>query len=216
MNPASYEWAKSFLSSPAWAYFSNPGPSNFLFSLPNKCPVSKSATCLTSSADAASSLAEDMLTAQLENDSLITQPGTTTPISPQTTPSNSSEQLKNISPSTGPWSKALLAKAGKLQLSEDDPSIRRSCRQKLQKKGFKNCTCTDRSCIACDSKPPTMSPSIIKNPGATLCKVEVDNLEQVTQPTRKKPPVPVGKRIPPPKKQPADDNDKATKKKPKK
>lgn len=115
--------------------------------------------------------------------------------------------LSKVSPSTGPWSKALLAKAGKLQLFDEDSRLRRSCRQKIQKKGFKNTTCSDKYCIACDSKPPTMSPSIIKNLGATFCKVDANKLEKISQPKRKKVPAPVGKKSLS-KKQSSEDNDK--------
>lgn len=55
------------------------------------------------------------------------------------------EGVARVSPSTGPWSAKLLQKAGKLNISEDDPSLRRSCRMKAQKKGFKGKACADKS-----------------------------------------------------------------------
>ena len=40
------------------------------------------------------------------------------------------KKKKKISPNTCPWSKSLLAEAGKLKLTEDDPELRRSIRRK--------------------------------------------------------------------------------------
>jgi hypothetical protein len=48
---------------------------------------------------------------------------------------------KKISPNTCPWSKSLLAEAGKLKLTEDDPELRRSIRRKDLVKDYKNPFC---------------------------------------------------------------------------
>jgi len=54
---------------------------------------------------------------------------------------------KKISPNTCPWSKSLLAEAGKLKLTEDDPELRRSIRRKDLVKDYKNPFCADKDCI---------------------------------------------------------------------
>lgn len=46
LNPSSFEWAKSFLSSPTWAYFSPSDGSGISFALPAKCPSEASSSCL--------------------------------------------------------------------------------------------------------------------------------------------------------------------------
>lgn len=214
-----FEWAKRFLSSPAWAFFSNPGPSDFHFQIPLKCPVLTSPFCLTTSANAALSLAEDLANADASDaqefgDQCPATPSNQVTNSATLSPVNSSEHLKNISPSTGPWSQALLAKASKIKIFEDDPILRRSCRQKIYKKGYKASGCKDKFCIACDAEPPTISPSIIKNLGATFCNVDVETLSKVTQAKRKKAAGPVGKKpIIKKTSKDGDDNDNATKKK---
>lgn len=46
LNPTSFEWAKKFLTSPAWAYFSSSQEYKFSFVLPPKCPSEASSSCL--------------------------------------------------------------------------------------------------------------------------------------------------------------------------
>ncbi|CAN6209522.1 unnamed protein product [Urochloa humidicola] len=121
-----------------------------------------------------------------------------------------------VSPSTGPWSKALLAEAGKLRLSEDDPLLRRSCRMKTLNKGYKNSGCKDKQCLACDAVPPSIPPSIIKNLGADFCKIEEEKLTEAALLRKKKATAPGGKRPMLKKKSKdsnGDDKDKETKKK---
>jgi hypothetical protein len=46
----------------------------------------------------------------------------------------------------------MLAQAGKLMLSEDDPDLR-SAKRMENTKGYKNLSCADKGCIACKSEP---------------------------------------------------------------
>ncbi|CAN6338219.1 unnamed protein product [Urochloa humidicola] len=121
-----------------------------------------------------------------------------------------------VSPSTGPWSKALLVEAGKLKLSEDDPLLRRSCRMKTLNRGYKNAGCKDRQCLTCDAVPPNIPTSIIKNLGADFCKIEEEKLTEDALLRKKKATAPGGKRLLLKKKSKdsnGDDKDKETKKK---
>ncbi|KAJ1295839.1 hypothetical protein BS78_01G253900 [Paspalum vaginatum] len=43
-------------------------------------------------------------------------------------------------------------------------------------KGFKKGTCLDRNCLACTVSPPTISQSVIRNLGASFCKINADSL----------------------------------------
>ncbi|KAF8720685.1 hypothetical protein HU200_023587 [Digitaria exilis] len=199
MNPGSFEWAKRFLLSSAWAYPSNPGPNDLQFEIPSKCPVDKSLSCMTSKGDVASALAEDLLEAEIQKESPV--------VDTFSSPPSETVNLANVSPSTGPWARSLLIKAGKLKVSEDDPALRRSCRQKSHKQGFKGKRCQDKQCIACHSHPPTISPTIIKNLGTSFCKVGMEKLDKVAHLKRKKAHVPVGKKSVIKKKPKDSDND---------
>ena len=68
----------------------------------------------------------------------------------------------------GPWSKAVLAQYEKLKLTRDDPNLRRSARRKNINKGYKDPTYSEKDCIACSIKPPSISATVIKNLGATF------------------------------------------------
>ncbi|KAF8690825.1 hypothetical protein HU200_041221 [Digitaria exilis] len=114
------------------------------------------------------------------------------PISPVTPPSE--VNLDEVSPSTGPWAAALLAKASKLKLTYNDPTLKRSARQNDPKKGFRHNTCPDKHCYACDSAPPGISPSVIKNLGSNFCDIDPAELIDVALAKKKKALPPVGKK----------------------
>ncbi|RLN32882.1 hypothetical protein C2845_PM03G23690 [Panicum miliaceum] len=54
--------------------------------------------------------------------------------------------------------------------------LRRSDRLKKLNKGFKGKACTDKQCLACSITPPTLTPSVIKNLGATFAKMTPEEL----------------------------------------
>ncbi|KAF8690609.1 hypothetical protein HU200_040979 [Digitaria exilis] len=190
LNPSSFEWAKRFLNSPAWAFFSQPQTNDFAFALPSKCPATQSVSFLVEAGESSSALAEEIIMLEVQNENPTIEDDS----APHSPDSNTKGCLKNVSPSTGPWSKSLLISAGKLKLSEEDPSIRRSCRQRKHNKGFKGVTYKDKSCIACDAKPPTISPSIIKNLGTTFCKLDPEQLADPILLRKKKLAAPVVKK----------------------
>jgi hypothetical protein len=78
----------------------------------------------------------------------------------------------------GPWSQQLLDLAAQNKTSDQAlcPSNRRSAHKKDQLKGYKSSTCANKNCLGCDVVAPTISPSIIKNLGASFCKVDADKL----------------------------------------
>lgn len=126
MNPASHDWAKRFISSPAWAYFASPNPNDFPVTIPSKCPVATSPTCLVTNGDSSFSKAEEIVASELHK---MDEKNKTPDSSPVQSPASPSEvPLHQVSPSIGPWAKSLLAKAGKVNLTENDPALRRSCR----------------------------------------------------------------------------------------
>jgi hypothetical protein len=62
----------------------------------------------------------------------------------------------------------------KAPLSEAD--LRRSLRLKKIHKGFKSSSCKDKNCLGCSSLPPTVSPKIIRNLGASFCGIDPQDL----------------------------------------
>ncbi|CAN6351117.1 unnamed protein product [Urochloa humidicola] len=241
LNPGSFARAKSFLASPAWAPFSS-APSHstacqdsLAFALPDKCPVQTLVSCLQGDESMSLKHAQDIMDVVEDteppekSDHVLESSFLSLPHTPQV--EGTVEALDSalsptvgtpscvVSPSTGPWSKALLAEAGKLRLSEDDPLLRRSCRMKTLNKGYKNSGCKDKQCLACDAVPPSIPPSIIKNLGADFCKIEEEKLTEAALLRKKKATAPGGKRPMLKKKSKdsnGDDKDKETKKKVKK
>jgi hypothetical protein len=61
-------------------------------------------------------------------------------------------------------------------LSESD--VRRSLRLKKLHKGFKNSGCKEKNCLSCSSKPLEISPSIIRDLGATFCNINPEELTE--------------------------------------
>jgi len=68
---------------------------------------------------------------------------------------------------------------GKAPLSEAD--VKRSMRLKLINKGFKSSptSCKDKNCLGCAATPPTISPKVIRNLGASFCGINPIDLTPV-------------------------------------
>jgi hypothetical protein len=98
--------------------------------------------------------------------------------SEQLSPATPPEKLKSkVAPMSGPWSTTLLDMAAQKgnSLEQNDAITRRSLWQKALHKGYKNSPCINKNCLGC-SLDPTLSPSVIKNLGATFCNIDPDNL----------------------------------------
>jgi hypothetical protein len=69
-------------------------------------------------------------------------------------------------------------------------------RQKALHKGYKNSPCINKNCLGCSLDPPTLSPSVIKNLGATFCNIDPDNLtvDKLWKARNKKAAAPGGKK----------------------
>ncbi|CAN6362888.1 unnamed protein product [Urochloa humidicola] len=209
------------------------GKGDILFSLPAKCPVQASASCLCGDGNQVFASATNLMDEKAEPQSPTTPVDKPSPFLPlispklqlgQTSATNDLEVvlpdkrefLQKVSSSIGPWSKALLAEVSKVKVSKEDPELLCSYRKEAQNIGYKNPTCQDRKCLACEATPPTISPSIIKNLGADFCKMDAAKLTETTMLKKKKPSAPVGKNLilkKKPKDSDEDDKDKAKKKK---
>ena len=85
--------------------------------------------------------------------------------------------------------------------------MRRSARRKNINKGYKDPTCSEKDCIACSVKPPSISTSVIMNLGATFCKIDPVKMSDEALQKKKKPSAPGGKKM----RKPQDKSDDASK-----
>ncbi|CAL5064934.1 unnamed protein product [Urochloa decumbens] len=228
LNPLNFNWAKDFLSTPA-ASLLDVCNGHVSFSVPAKCPRSEPPRCtkLTQSTATPSDKGKGQVSEGLPLDQIASTSSaifntSLQPISSPITPSE--DTLHKVTTTPGPWSKKLLDKAGKANafgtgtyLSEEE--LRRSKRKNVQKHGFKNSPCSNETCIGCSVKLPAIPPSVIKNLGATFCKIDPEKLSTEVLNTKKKAAAPGGKKLlkkKPNKVNDDADNSKIIKKKPKK
>ncbi|KAG2538585.1 hypothetical protein PVAP13_9NG380500, partial [Panicum virgatum] len=66
------------------------------------------------------------------------------------------------------------------------PGPWRSLRMLNLKKGYKEPHCSDKGCLGCTSVPPNLSPAIIKNFGASFCKLDEQDLSDAALTKKKK------------------------------
>jgi hypothetical protein len=112
-------------------------------------------------------------------------------------PATPPEKLRDrVALSSGPWSKSLLSLVAKGKRPADisEPKARRSLRQKQLHKGFKSSPCSNKNCLGCSMDPPTLSPPVIRNLGATFCKIDPSKLSVEELSKVNKPSAPGGKR----------------------
>lgn len=188
-----YEWAKDFLQSPAWASLNQHFSGNFYsFTLPTSQP-SVSITELSCSGPSvvpclASDTAPPAPTTSVTVEEQLSGP-ILAPITEQHTPLPNLDKSKNMPPKK---------KRGKT-LHISDADLRRSERVHNLNKGFKSSSCNDRNCIGCSANPPSLSPSVVRDLGASFCKLDKAKLSDeslntktskkgaVGRPKRKKP-----------------------------
>jgi hypothetical protein len=187
LSPRSFQWAKSFVTSSAMEHLAGTSAS-VPFCIPQALP------------DAGSFLCSNNLPLAEEPDASLSCFEPTSPVdSDQLSPATPPEKLKSkVAPVSGPWSTALLdlaAHKGDSSITKE-AKARRSLRQKALHKGYKNSPCSNRNCLGCSLDPPALSPSIIKNLGATFCNIDPDKLtvEKLSKTRTKKVAAPGGKK----------------------
>ncbi|PUZ69713.1 hypothetical protein GQ55_2G132800 [Panicum hallii var. hallii] len=152
------------------------GKDSVQFALPAQCPKS-SFTCLKDMPSL------DSLISMEESDNPATPDSKGKGIANSEVPSPATplEQFQQkISPSTGPWSKSLLDQAGQAKL--------------VEKNGFRDVQCSKKGCLGCLVTPPTLSPSVIRNLGASFCNLDADSLTDIALNKKKKVSAPAGKK----------------------
>jgi hypothetical protein len=215
LSPRSFQWANQFVTSSALEHLAGTSSSLVPFCLPQTVP------------DAGFFLCSNNLPAAVEPDASFSSHEPTSPVnSEQLSPATPPEKLKSkVAPVSGPWSTALIdlaAQNGNYSILKD-AKTRRSLRQKALHKGYKNSPCSNKNCLGCSLDPPTLSPSVIKNLGATFCNINPDKLavEKLSKARNKKAAAPGGKKQDKSKSKnnpesTNDDSQAASKKKPKK
>jgi hypothetical protein len=188
LRPRSFQWAKQFVTSSALEHLAGTSSSSVPFCLPQAVP------------DAGFFLCSNNLPVAEEPDASLSSHEPTSPVnSEQMSPATPLEKLKSkVAPVSGPWSTALLdlaAQNGNSSVLRDVKTIR-SLRQKALHKGYKNSPWSNKNCLGCSLDPPTLSPSVIKNLGATFCNINPDKLavEKLSKARNKKAAAPGGKK----------------------
>ena len=64
----------------------------------------------------------------------------------------------------------------------------------IQKNGFKDSSCNRKNCLGCTVKPPSLSPSVIRNLGATFCNMDEETVIEAALLKKKLVATPGGKR----------------------
>jgi hypothetical protein len=150
------------MQSQAWEFFQKTNCESVPFCLPSARLIDKTLFC-----DAHASVGITSPPDQIQ--------------SPEGTPSQAllPDKIKEkVVTTPGPQSQQLLDLAAQNKISDQAlcPANRRSARKKDQLKWYKSSACASKNCLGCDVVPPTISPSIIKNLGASFCKVDADKL----------------------------------------
>lgn len=161
LQSPSFAWTKDFLQSLAWDYFTASSKGNSsVFYLPNKCPNVILPVCTSS--ESSSVVIEEL-------------------------PSNVHVAV-DVPSSSKQAPKTPKAKKGKAPILSKF-EVRCSLRIKKLHKGFKNSSCKDMNCLGCNSSPPEISPSIIRDLGAFFYNInpELTHAKLHAKPASKKP-----------------------------
>jgi hypothetical protein len=192
LKPGSFEWAQSFLQSPAWTALNQLFKGNSLdFTLPNSPPsvVISEFSCTDPPVPACL----DSLEVDSEEEPSLTEPSLAAMMNP-----NQSELLETTSrthgvadnimhlvdlnpvdmvtpPPAAPLKSVPRGKRGK-DLHISDTNVRRSGRLHSKTLGFKSSPCRDKNCVGCSANPPSLSSSVVRELGSTFCQLDASSL----------------------------------------
>lgn len=178
LKPGSFEWAKDFLTSPAWATLSNSFNGNsYSFGLPNSPP-----SVIISEFSCSKPPLPHCLELDDEDSNAENNPGEKTtkeenvlagkqPVST----SLNLQELMTPPPSSTVATPPISRKRGKQPIIFE-ASLRRSERLHKNSKGFKNQICKTKNCLGCSSDPPTLSSSVVRDLGATFYNLDPSSL----------------------------------------
>lgn len=175
LKQGSYDWAKDFLNSSAWT---------FPFTLPSTKPsvvitelayaylcwlyqlISVGSTDAFSDKDSAGLQATQQVVILEDVPSDLI--GSQASVGEQSTP----PQPPPPPALCKPMPRAKRGKAAPIS----DSHLQRSDRLHKLNKGFKSSVCKDSNCLGCSTDPPVLSPSIVRDLGATFCNIDPSKL----------------------------------------
>ena len=187
LKPGSFEWAQSFLQSPAWAALNQLFSGNyFTFSLPNSPPsvLISDYSCSDPPAPVCLQLLEEDAENDASDSPVDHMAAITSLSSTQELPENS---VVVMPPPLAPPTSAPRAKRGKA-IHISDVNVRRSERVHNRTQGFKSSICKDKNCVGCSANPPPLSPSVVRDLGSTFYQLDPAALtDEELQTNRAKP-----------------------------
>jgi hypothetical protein len=198
-SPTAYKWASDFLGSTTLSHLDDQSTSTSAtipFYLPQSQPQTDLLLCSKNLPSSEKSLEHHTLIKTLSSSSSPEQLSPCSAVD-MTSPTTPPKKLREkIAKTSGPWSKSLLTLVAKGKDPADitEPKARRRLRQKQIHKGYKASPYSNRNCLGCSMDPPTLSHSIIKNLGATVCKIDPTKLSLKELSMVKKPSSPGGKK----------------------
>ncbi|KAJ1278819.1 hypothetical protein BS78_04G108100 [Paspalum vaginatum] len=86
---------------------------------------------------------------------------------------------------------------GKIDKEKDliiGANMKRNSRLREHAKGFKKATCSKKNCHMCESSPPSIPASLIRNLGSQFCKIDPQLLSDANLRATKKSSVPIGQK----------------------
>lgn len=167
LQSPTFSCAKEFLRSKAQDFFSNNLQGNSsIFYLPSSCPSVNLTICPLFQPSSVILQDLDDLDSEQANSHQFDASAASTPGTPA--------------------KKQRLSKPKQRILSA--ACLMRSVRLKKVHKGFRSTACKDKNCVGCSTTPPSVSPSIIKDFGASFCNINPDDLTEenlIKQPKEK-------------------------------
>lgn len=180
MSPTHFGLAKNLLQSSELLSNISDGQ-NVKFCLPNSCPSKVPLGCSLSSAVFEDEKSKQTLSAEAEDTEVDVE---------EAPPVDSNGSLVvDVDPGEV---KTPAKRNRKKTVILVESEVRRSPRVKKDKKGFKNTSCMDKSCLGCNSTPPPISKKAIRQLSASLCDIEATKVTDAELCKKKKGATPVG------------------------
>ncbi|TVU03589.1 hypothetical protein EJB05_50906, partial [Eragrostis curvula] len=176
MSPQKYEWTKSILISKAWEVIKkySDGEDSMLFNIPNVCPLNTPPKCQL----LGDTYSGKKQCAEIEKE---TSQEMSTPLDQQ--------KMQGICSSA-----TILKEKYGCTAALVETEVRRSNRIKKTSNGFKQSTCRDKHCYACNIDAPSLSPSIIKNLGTEFCNLSPEKVTDAALKKKRKAKTAVGQK----------------------
>lgn len=184
LSPTHFTWAKNFLASQAWHCFQKQSmPHGMSYLLPISCPSEVAPICsFNQISSAGKNFNSEEEVEQVEPEEEVEQDEPESMEIETTTPTKQYVATQTASESTPALHKH---RKRQRQVPVVDTDYRRGDRVREINKRFRRSSCPHRNCLVCDGAPPTLSPKIIKDLGATFCQIGPEILSEAALSTTK-------------------------------